>query len=845
MASMGVTASEVNAALAEQNVQVSPGRIGQAPTQGQQLTIMLKAKGRLATAKEFEDVIVRAKQDGTVVRLKDVARVELGTANYEFFGRLNGKPAALVGIFADANANALDTADEVYKTVDKLSKSFPAGLSYKVPYDTTKFVKISIREVIKTLFEALFMVICVVYLFLQSWRASVIPLIAVPVSLTGAFIGMFLLGYSINTLTLLGMVLAIGIVVDDAIVVVENMERIMQTEGLTPKEAAKKAMTQVTSPIIAIVLVLCAVFIPATFMGGMTGQLYKQFAMTIAISVVFSGFVALTLSPALGGLILREHEKEPARFFVWYNKWFADLTTRYVHGSEWLIKRWSVTLALYISAIAAVFWMSQTLPKAFLPAEDQGFFISVANLPDGATIERTTAVVEKAESIIMSKPGVENVVAMVGYNLLAGQQEPHSASLFTRLAPWDDRTTPQTSLNGIMGAVQKEYMGIKEAFLMAFAPPPIRGVGSTGGFQCRLLMRGDANMTKLAMITQQFMAKAKEAPELTGIMSQMRPDSPTLYVDVDREHAKALGVPLGEIFTTLQSTIGYTNLNQFDKQGRTYWVQVQADAQFRATPNDIGRAYVRSNNGKMIPLSSLVRVTNSADPSKIERFNGMLATQIMGASSPGHSSGEAIMVMEKLASEILPPEVDFAWEGIAFQQKRVGDRSSIIFGFALIMVFLILSAQYEKWTLPTAVMLVVPFGMLGAFSAVLVMGLMNDVYFQIGLLTLIGLSTKNSILVVEFAEAQRKAGMSVYEATKAAALLRYRPMMMTSIAFIFGVLPLVLSTGAGAESRHSIGTGIIGGMIAATFVERYFIPWLYYWVATFIEKRSQKGAQNG
>jgi len=837
MATMGITATDVNNAIAEQNIQIAPGRIGQSPMlNGQQLTIMLKAKGRLTEPKEFENIIIKAKNDGRIVRLGEIAKVELGASNYEFLRRVDGKPAVIVGIFADPNANALDTVAAVKAKIKKLSKSFPAGIAYAEPYDTTTFVKISIEEVVKTLFEALMLVVFIVYLFLQSWRASLIPLIAVPVSLTGAFIGMYLLGYSINTLTLFGMVLAIGIVVDDAIVVVENMERIMQTEGLAPREAALKAMSQVMGPIIAIVLVLCSVFIPSTFMPGMTGLLYKQFAMTIAVSVVFSGFTALSLSPAIGALILKEHEKLPPKIFQKFNAWFANLTESYVERSAWLVRRRMLTVFLYCSAVATVIYLGKTIPTAFIPSEDQGYFISVASLPDGASLERTEAVAQKIEAIQKAKPGVEHVISLVGFNLLGGQQEPNSVTVFTRLKPWEERTTKETSLDGVMHSVMAEYSKINEAFAMAFAPPPIRGLGTTGGFQCRLMLKGDANTTKIAMYTQQFIAKIKERKEIANISTQMRPDSPVIMVDIDRDRAKALGVSVSEIFATLQSTIGYMNVNQFDKIGRTFWVQVQSEAQFRSKPEDISRAYVRSQSGQMVPLSAVLNIKNSAAPIKIEHFNGLLATQLMGSAAPGYSSGEAIVIMEQVASEVLPDEVSLAWEGTAYQEKKVGNKSAIIFIFGLVMVFLILSANYEKWLLPIAVMLVVPFGMLGAFTAVLLTGLSNDVYFQIGLLTLIGLSTKNAILVVEFAEDERRSGKTIYEATIAAARLRYRPMMMTSLAFVFGVLPLVISTGAGAESRHSIGTGIMGGMLAATFIERFFIPWLYFMVSTFREK---------
>ena len=838
MAKLGVTAADVSLAVKDQNIQVAPGRIGQAPTDKSQMwTMQLNSKGRFSTPAEFENIIIRSNPDGSAIRLKDVARVELGSQNYEYFSRVNGNPAAVIGIFADTNANALDTAEAVYKKMGELSKKFPPGIEYKIPYDTTQFIKISIEEVVKTLIEAIVLVSLVIYLFLQSWRAALIPILSVPVSLTGAFIGMYVLGYSINTLTLFGLVLAIGIVVDDAIVVIENMERILQTEKLKPREAALKAMMQVSGPVVAIVLVMCAVFIPATFIGGMTGQLYKQFAATIAISVVFSGFMAISFAPAIGALILRAHEAEPARFFRWFNAKFQKMTDNYVARSGWMIRKSTLVFLLYISTYGFIYFFHKTLPTAFVPMEDQGYFITSINLPDGATTNRTSEVVKEVENILKNEPGVYMFTAVTGLNIMTFSQEPNSAAVFTRLKPWEDRTTKELKLMGILGSISKKYGAIKDANVIAMPPPPIRGMGPSDMFNFRLLQMGDANMTKMASTTNDFLKALKDEKSLKMSFTTMRASTPTLFVDVDREKAKSFGVAVSDIFVALQSSIGYININQFDKNGKTYWVQMQSEAQFRSKPEDVGKGWVRSSSGKLLPLSNFVRVYPSSAPSTIEHFNGSLSTTIMGSPAAGFSSGDVIKRLEELGDTILPASATYDWEGLYLQEKLVGSKALIIMAFALVLVYLILSALYEKWVLPISIMLAVPYGIAGAYAVVWVIPFLNNnVFFQIGLLTLIGLSAKNAILVVEFAEEQRREGKSIYDATMEAARLRFRPMMMTSVAFLAGMIPLILSSGAGAASRFSIGVAMFGGMMAATFIERFFIPFLYYWVATIRER---------
>jgi hydrophobe/amphiphile efflux-1 (HAE1) family protein len=838
MGTLGVSSAEIAAAIKDQNLQVSPGRLGQAPTNDEQMwTMQLTSQGRFSTPEEFANIIVRAKSDGSMIRLRDVARVELGSQNYEFFGRVNGKPAAMIGIFADVNANALDTSEAVAAKMEKLSQKFPKGIEYSIPYDTTDFVKISIEEVVFTLFASIILVSLVIYLFLQSSRAAMIPILSIPISLTGAFIGMYLLGYSINTLTLFGLVLAIGIVVDDAIVVIENMERILQSERLSPREAAIKAMSQISGPVIAIVLVMCAVFVPATFLGGMTGQLYKQFAATIAISVVFSGFMALTFAPAIGALILKHHENEPARFFRWFNRKFATMTDNYVRRSGWMIRKSLIFLVIYLSTYFFIAFFHKTLPTAFLPMEDQGYFITAVVLPDGATANRTLEVVKQVEGILSHQEGIAKYTAITGLNILTFSQEPNAAVIFTRLKPWDERKTKELKVFGILGSLAPKLGAIKEANVFAMPPPPIRGMGPSDMFSLRLLQPGDNDFTKLSDATNAFVANLRTDPSMKNPMTTMNITTPTLHVEVDRDKAKTMGLAISDVFQTLQATIGTMYVNQFDKNGKTYWVQMQSDAPYRATPEDIGRAWVRSSSGQMIPLSSVVHVTMSSAPSSIEHFNGVLSTTVMGSPAAGYSSGDLIKILESKADTLLPTSVSYDWDGLYLQEKLVGSKALMIMAFALVMVYLILAALYERWTLPISIMLAVPYGIMGAYAIVWVIPFLNNnVFFQIGLLTLIALSAKNAILVVEFAEEQRHGGKSIYDAAMEAARLRYRPMMMTSFAFLAGMLPLIFSSGAGAGGRFSIGVAMFGGMLAATFIERYFIPFLYYWVSTIKEK---------
>jgi len=847
MAQLRMTPSDVIAAVNEQNAQFAAGKVGQAPAPtNQSLVYTVTARGRLSDPKEFEQIIVRANPDGSTVRLADVARVELGSKDYEFIGRINGHDATLVGVFLSPGANALDVAKSVKKEVDELKQRFPEGLTYSIPYDTTRFVEVSIREVLKTLGEAMLLVFLVVYLFLQSWRAAIIPFAAVPVSLIGAFAGIYALGYSINTLTLFAMVLAIGIVVDDAIVVLENVERHMREDHLPPREAAIKAMREVTGPIIAIVLTLTAVFVPIAFLGGLTGELYRQFAVTIAISVVISGLVALTLSPALCAVILRPHEA-PNRFFAAFNRWFERVTARYNDGVVWMLRRGVIGTLLFVGMVALTAWLWRATPGSLVPDEDQGFYISAVILPDGATLQRTDEVVAKVTEAIRSNPNNEDIVAFTGFDFIGGGFRNNAATLFVTQKHWDERTvtTPQ-----LVGELFAKTAGIKEAIVLAFAPPPIFGLGTAGGFEFYIQNRGDGGARRLDEVKNAFLARANQDPMLGGAQTLWRATVPQLTVDVDREKAKTLGVPVNDIFAALSATLGNYYINDFNKYGRAWQVLLSAEPSYRNRPDDIGAVYVRSAKGEMIPLSSLATVRYTAGPDALDRFNNLPAVKIIGQAAPGFSSGQAIAEVEKIARETLPSDFSFDWGGTSYQEKKSSGAATFSLALAVVMVFLILAAQYERLSLPLSVLFALPFGMFGALAAIWVKNflspwlhstqLTNDVYFQIGLVTLLGLAAKNAILIVEFAVLKTHEGLSPSAAAIEASRLRFRPILMTSMAFILGVSPLAFSTGAGAGARHSTGTGVMGGMLAATFLAVFFVP-LFYRVITerrLIERRS-------
>ena len=829
MAQLSLTPTDIANVVREQNRDFPAGTVGREPApKGTELTIPIITQGRLTEVKDFEEMIVRARPDGSMVRMKDVARVELGAQAYNLEGRWNGKPNVFLITFLSPGANALDTVRRIRQEMGEVAKSFPPGVSQDVPYDTTKFIEVSIQEVIKTLAEAMALVILVVYLFLQSWRATLIPGVAVPVSLIGALAGMYALGFSINTLTLFGMVLVIGIVVDDAIVVVENVERHMAQGGLSPKAAAKKAMTEVTGPVIAIVLILCAVFVPVGFLGGITGELYKQFAITIAIAVIISGFVALTLSPALCALVLKPGHGARRGFFGQFNRFFEWTRQRYTATAGSLLNRSALALAIFGVLVAGAVVLFRLIPSSFLPEEDQGYFITVVQLPDGASKQRTDAVLEKIERYFLSVPSIHSTDALSGQNFVFNTRGPNAATMFLPLHHWDERPGPHQHVKALIGGAYGEFANIPEALILAFNAPPIRGLGATGGFSLQVQDPSGGDFKKFAAVTQEFIGKAQHNPAIGAIGTSFRVSAPRLYARIDRERAKSLGVPISEVFDTLQAFFGNLYVNDFVKFGRVYRVQTEAEAQYRSSPDDIAKIYVRARSEQgehMIPLNTVVTTEYSSGPDPVTHFNGFNTALVLGSAAPGYSSGQALEVLDRLGREVLVPKgYALDWSGISYQEHKAGSQSVLAFAFGLLMVFLVLAAQYESWTVPFAVILAVPFGVFGAMTSVWTTGLANDIYFQIGLVTLIGLSAKNAILIVEFANKRVESGMSPVEAALDAARLRFRPIIMTSMAFILGVVPLVFATGAGAASRHSIGTGVFGGMLAATFLAIFFVP---------------------
>jgi len=837
LAQLKLSPGDIARAINEQNAQFAAGKVGEPPTGGgQELVYTVTTKGRLSEPKEFENIIIRSNSDGSRLRLADVARVELASRDYGFMGRVNNRSATLIGVFLQPRANALDVAKEVNATMAKLAERFPPGLKQQVVYDTTLFVEVSIREVMITLGEAMLLVFLVVFIFLQNWRATLIPFAAVPVSLLGTFAGLLALGYSINTLTLFGMVLAIGIVVDDAIVVLENVERIMHEEHVDAREAAIKAMKEVTSPIVAIVLVLGAVFIPIAFLGGLTGELYRQFAVTISIAVVLSGIVALTLTPALSVIILKREHKQPGRFFQWFNRVFARTTDRYEDGVAWMVRRGAVASVIFLVMVAIAVGLWRLTPGSLVPDEDQGFYIALVILPDGSSLERTDEMVQKVVAAVKENPNIKDAVAFTGFDFIGGGTfRNNAATIFFTMKPWDERNV---SAQALVGEYFGRTGGFKEGLAIAFNAPPIFALGATGGFEMHLQSHGDGGPARLAQVAQMFTGAAMQEPGIAQAQMFWRPNVPQLYVDVDREKAKSLGVPIDEVFNALAATLGTYYVNDFNKYGRTWQVLMSSEARYRKRPEDVGGIYVRSERGEMVPIRSLATIKYTSGPDTLERFNNLPAVTILGSGAPGVSSGQVLEKIEKVAAKVLPSDFSFDWSGASFQEKKSGGTSIIALVAGAFMAFLILAAQYERWSLPLSVMLALPFGTFGALAAIWINNLVftplfgkaplsNDVYFQIGLVTLLGLAAKNAILIVEYALMKSEEGLSHSAAAVEAARLRFRPILMTSLAFILGVSPLVFSSGAGAGARHSVGTGVMGGMLAATFLAIFFVPFFF------------------
>lgn len=833
MAQLGVSTSDISAAISAQNAQYAAGKIGAEPAPAsQQLSFTVTAKGRLIDPEEFGNIIVRAQGPNGVLRLKDVARIELGAQSYNVASALNGQPGVALPIFLQSGANALETAEAIKAKVEELKAKFPEGMDYNIPYDTSDFVKATIKEVFHTFGEALVLVVLVVFLFLQSWRATLIPMIAVPISIIGTFAGLYLFGFSINLLTLFAMILAIGIVVDDAIVVLENTERLMKEENLNPLHAAIKSIAQVQAAVVAIVLVLCAVFVPVAFQGGIAGELYRQFAVTVAISVVISGVVALTLTPALCAMILKNGHHENA-FFRKFNQGFERLTKLYTGTVNLTLHHKIIGAVVFGAMVVVMIFLFRTVPGGFVPPEDQGYVISIVVMPDGATLRRTSQTTENIRAAIAKDPATAHEFAVNGFELLTGANKTNAATMFVRMKDWDARTTNADQMVGkLIGIGMSQPDGLS----FAVNPPAIRGLGSAGGFEVYVQSQADTDPIKLAQVMNNFMDAMRANPQLTGINSFFRPTVPQLFIEVDEAKALSQNVKIADIYATLQSTMGSLYVNDFNRSGRTYRVQLQAEAEYRMKPEDLGKVYVRSQptadnpDGNMIPMSALAKVSNIVGAEQLERYNSLLSAKVFGSGAPGVSSGDAIKLVEKIAKENLPDGYQIAWTGQAYQEKRTGSAALVAFGFATIMVFLILAAQFETWALPLAVIMAIPFAMTGALIAVLTRGMNNDIYFQIGLITLIGLAAKNAILIVEFASQKMEEGMPLAEAALEAARLRFRPIVMTSMAFVLGIIPLVFATGAGAAARQSMGTGVFGGMLLATFVATIFIPLFFTWL---------------
>lgn len=833
MAILGVTAKDVEEAVKAQNRQYAAGRLGAAPTEDdQQLFYTITMRGQLLTPEEFGNITIRSNGPDGIIRVRDVARVEVGKRSYDSYNQQDGAPSVTVGVYLQTGANAMSTAKLVKEELALLVERFPEGrLTHTISDDTTVFISASLNEVVKTLIEAGLLVLVVVYLFLQSWRATLIPMIAVPVSLIGTMVGLWAFGFTINTLTLFAMTLAIGIVVDDAIVVLENVERIMVAEGLSARAASKKAMKEVAGALVAIVLVLSSVFIPVAFLGGMAGELYRQFAITITISVIISGFVALTLTPALCALILKPRTETPPRFFRRFNIALG----RYTH----LFQRW-VSLALHhriasglilFATIGACWAMLQITPTSFVPREDQGIVRMSLSLPEGASLVRTEKVAEDLREGMSKIEGVESVLTLTGFDTVANDVRQSAATFFIKLKHWDDR---ENSANDVAAALNELAKGLTDGVAVSSTPAPIRGLGSAAGFAGYLQSRESDDPLVLQQVAELFIAELQKSPILTSLRTTAKAESPMLLVNVDEAKALAMGVSISEVYTTLSAFMGGTYINDFTRNGKINRVIMQAESQYRMKPEHLGRAWVRSNTGEMIPLSALVSWERTSGAETLARMNGYLSARFMGQAIHGISSGEAIAEVERIAEEVLPDGYAIGWTDQAFQEKRLGASASTAFIFGILVVFLILAAQYERWSLPIAVVLSVPFSVLGALVATYARGLSNDIYFQIGLLVLVGLTAKNAILIVEFAAQKLESGKSVFDAALEAVSLRLRPILMTSLAFILGVLPLAIATGPGAASRQSMGTGVLGGMLMATFVAVIFVPVFFTW---FVSKK--------
>ena len=850
VAGRNMTASDVVDAIREQNVQVAAGVIGAAPSKSADFQLTVNTQGRLSSVEEFGEIIVKTNEDGALTRLKDVARIEMGSNSYSLRSLLNNKSAVGLGIFEAPNSNALELSANVRAKMEELKKDFPEGVAYDIVYDPTQFVRESIKSVIHTLLEAVALVVIVVIIFLQTWRASIIPLLAVPVSIVGTFAVMIGFGFSINTLSLFGLVLAIGIVVDDAIVVVENVERNI-ANGLSARDATIQAMKEVSGPIIAIALVLCAVFVPIAFVSGLTGQFYRQFALTIAISTVISALCSLTLAPALSASLLRPHDapkdaltrvmdKIFGRFFAWFNRFFNRASHSYETGVQGVLKRKSASIVVYLVLAAAAGIMFKVVPSGFVPGQDKQYLVGFAQLPDAASLERTEQVIRKMSDIAKEIPGVDASVAFPGLSINGFTNAPNAGIVFTTLKPFHERTDPSQSGAAIAAEINKRMGAVQDAFVMVFPPPPVNGLGTTGGFKLMIEDRNNAGYDALYKAVQEIQMKAWGDKRLAGVFSSFQINVPQLFADIDRAKAKQLGVPLQTIYQTLQINLGSLYVNDFNQFGRTYQVRVQADAPFRSQAEQIAQLKVRNSKGEMIPLSSLMRVKDSYGPDRVERYNAYVSAEINGAPAPGFSSGQAQAALEEITKATLPKGMGYEWTELTYQEILAGNTMIYVFPLCVLLVFLVLAAQYESWTLPLAVILIVPMSILCALIGVKLTGGDNNVFTQIALFVLVGLASKNAILIVEFARELEDHGRTILEAALEACRLRLRPILMTSIAFIMGVVPLVFSVGAGAEMRHAMGVAVFAGMLGVTFFGLFLTPVFYVLLRTLAKRLEKK-----
>lgn len=839
LANFGLTVADLQNALKDQNRESAAGVLGQQPVQGLDVTIPITTQGRLSTVSQFEEIVVRANADGSIIRLRDVARISLEAQSYNTESAINKENAAVLAIYMLPGANAMEVAKSVKEAMEEISKNFPEGMSYEIPFDMTTYISESIHEVYKTLFEALILVIIVVYLSLQSWRATVIPLVAVPISLIGTFGFMLIFGFSLNILTLLGLVLAIGIVVDDAIVVVENVERIMEEEKLSPYQATKKAMEGLTGAIIATSLILAAVFVPVSFLGGITGQLYRQFTVTIVVSVLLSTVVALTLSPVMCSLILKPEDPNKKKNIVFrrINEWLAIGNHKYVGLIKHIVKHPRRVLSTFGMVLIAILLIHRIIPTSFLPIEDQGYFKIELELPEGATLERTRIVTERAVEYLMKNPAVEYVQSVAGSSPRVGTSQARS-ELTVILKPWEERDSQ--TIDNIMAQVKKDMSQYPECKVYLSTPPVIPGLGSSGGFEMQLEARGDATFENLVQATDTLMYYASKRKELSGLSSALQADIPQLYFDVDRDKVKFSGVPLADVFSTMKAYTGSVYVNDFNMFNRIYRVYIQAEAPYREHKENINLFFVRGTDNAMIPLTSLGTTSYTTGPGSIKRFNMFNSSVILGEAADGYSSGQAMEIIEQIAREHLPENIGVEWSGLSFQEKQAGGQTGMVLALVFMFVFLFLAALYESWMVPVAVLLSLPVAALGAYLGVWGCGLENDVYFQIGLVMLVGLAAKNAILIVEFAKEQVDKGVDVVQAALHASQLRFRPILMTSLAFILGMLPMVIASGPGSASRQAIGTGVFFGMIFAVTVGILLVPFFFVLIYKMKAKMKQK-----